>query len=101
MTALSRKSKKLLITLGIVLLILLTFVSLTIAYTMNIKGSGPLGVWFLLTFGVVIVLAQLIPACFLFSGLVNSAYSMFRKRNKGEEPTPLATAEKGIRKQEF
>jgi hypothetical protein len=40
---------------------------------------GLLGGCFFLTFGIIIVLAQLIPAAILFSSFVGTAVSFFRK----------------------
>ena len=37
------------------------------------RGLGLLGVWFFLTFGIVVVLAQLIPAGILFVSFVSAA----------------------------
>jgi hypothetical protein len=75
----SLNMKKILITLSLILVFLIGIFSLGIAYAGGIRGIGLLGVWFFLTFGVVIVLAQLIPAGILFSSLIGTVFSSSRK----------------------
>jgi hypothetical protein len=71
--------KKILIILSLILVFLIGLFSLGIAYAGGIRGIGLLGVWFFLTFGVIIVLAQLIPAGILFSSLIGTIFSSTRK----------------------
>jgi hypothetical protein len=73
------KMKKILIILSLVLILAIGIFSLGIAYAGGIRGIGLLGVWFFLTFGIIIVLAQLIPAGILFSSLIATTFSTFRK----------------------
>ena len=79
----SDKMKKILITLSLALVGAIALFSLGIAYAGGIRGIGLLGVWFFLTFGIIVVLAQLIPAGILFSSFIGTAFSSFRK---GEMP---------------
>jgi hypothetical protein len=75
----SLNMKKILVTLSLILVLLIGIFSLGIAYAGGIRGIGLLGVWFFLTFGVIIVLAQLIPAGILFSSLIGTIFSSTRK----------------------
>jgi len=79
----SEKMKKIIFTLILALILAITMVSLGIAYAGGVRGIGLLGVWFFLTFGIVIVLAQLIPAGILLSSFIGTAFSSFRR---GEMP---------------
>jgi len=74
---------KILIILGIALIVAIAMVSLGIAYAGGIRGIGLLGVWFFITFGIVVVLAQLIPAGILLSAFIGTAFSSLRR---GEMP---------------
>lgn len=75
----TEKMKKILIILGLALVIAIALFSLGIAYAGGIRGIGLLGVWFFLTFGIIVVLAQLIPAGILFSSFIGTAFSSFRR----------------------
>jgi hypothetical protein len=79
----SDKMKKILIILSLALVVAIALFSLGIAYAGGIRGIGLLGVWFFLTFGIIVVLAQLIPAGILFSSFIGTAFSSSRK---GEMP---------------
>jgi hypothetical protein len=79
----SGKTKKILTLLSLILVFAITLVSFGIAYAGGIRGIGLLGVCFFFTGGVVVVLAQLIPAGILISSFVGTAVSSFRK---GEMP---------------
>jgi hypothetical protein len=83
MRNMSDKMKKILIILSLALILAIAMASLGIAYAGGIRGIGLLGVWFFLTFGIIIVLAQLIPAGILLSSFIGTAFSSFRK---GEMP---------------
>jgi len=74
---------KILIVLSLALIVAIAMVSLGIAYAGGIRGIGLLGVWFFITFGIVVVLAQLIPAGILLSAFIGTAFSSFRR---GETP---------------
>jgi len=79
----SWKMKNILILLVLILVLAIALVSLGIAYAGGIRGIGLLGVCFFFTGGVIVVLAQLIPAGILFSSFVGTAFSSFRR---GEMP---------------
>ncbi len=78
-----RKMKIVLILLALILVLAIASVSLGIAYAGGTRGIGLLGVCFFLTGGVVVVLAQLIPAGILLSSFMGTAFSSFRR---GEMP---------------
>jgi len=77
------KMKIILILLSLMMVVAITLVSLGIAYAGGIRGIGLLGVCFFFTGGVIVVLAQLIPAGILFSSFIGTAFSSFRR---GEMP---------------
>jgi len=79
----SGKMKNILILLILILVLAIALVSLGIAYAGGIRGIGLLGVCFFFTFGIIVVLAQLIPAGILFSSFIGTAFSSLRK---GEMP---------------
>jgi hypothetical protein len=65
--------------LSLVLIISIALFSLGIAYAGGIRGIGLLGGCFFLTFGIIAVLAQLIPATILFSSFIRTVVSSNRK----------------------
>jgi hypothetical protein len=71
--------KNILIFLILILVLTIALVSLGIAYAGGIRGIGLLGVCFFFTGGVIVVLAQLIPAGILFSSFIGAATSPTRK----------------------
>lgn len=75
--------KKILVLLSLVLVLAIASVSLGIAYAGGIRGIGLLGVCFFFTGGVIVVLAQLVPAGILISSFVRTGFSSHRK---GEMP---------------
>ncbi len=75
----SAKMKKILAILGLVLILSITLFSLGIAYKGGIRGIGLLGIMFFFTFGVIVVLAQLIPAGILLSTIIGTAISPTRR----------------------
>jgi hypothetical protein len=77
------KMKKILFLLASVLVLVIALFSLGIGYAGGIRGIGLIGVCFFFTGGVVVVLAQLIPAGILFSSFIGTAFSSFRR---GEMP---------------
>jgi hypothetical protein len=62
-----------------VLITAIAFFSLGIAYAGGIRGIGLLGIWFFLTFGIIVVLAQLIPAGILLSSFIGTSFSSLRR----------------------
>jgi hypothetical protein len=79
----SGKMKKILVLLASVLVSTIALVSLGIGYAGGIRGTGLIGVCFFFTGGVVVVLAQLIPAGILLSSFIGTAFTSFRR---GEMP---------------
>ncbi|NWF94094.1 MAG: hypothetical protein HXY46_14430 [Syntrophaceae bacterium] len=75
--------RQILTILSLAFVVAVALTSLGIAYAGGIRGAGLLGVWFFLTFGIVVVLAQLIPAGILLSSFIGTAFSSHRR---GEMP---------------
>jgi len=82
----SKKMKKILTILSLVLIMSITLFSFGIAYQGGVRGIGLIGVMFFFTFGVIVVLAQLIPAGILLSSFIGTAISSARK---SEAPVPV------------
>jgi hypothetical protein len=72
-------SQKIFIILSLVLIMSIALFSLGIAYAGGVRGMGLLGVLFFLTFGIIVVLAQLVPAGILLSSFMGVSFSSFRK----------------------
>jgi hypothetical protein len=79
----SGKMKKILVLLASVFVLTIALFSLGIGYAGGIRGIGLIGVCFFFTGGVVVVLAQLVPAGILLSSFIGTAFTSFRK---GEMP---------------
>ncbi len=75
----SEKMKKILTILSLVLVMSITLFSFGIAYKGGVRGIGLVGVMFFFTFGIIVVLAQLIPAGILLSSFIGVSFSSFRK----------------------
>jgi hypothetical protein len=75
----SKSMKKILAILSLVLVLAIALGSVGVAYAGGIRGIGLLGVWFFLTFGILIVLAQLIPAGILLTSLIGSVFTPYRR----------------------
>jgi hypothetical protein len=73
------EAKKIFIILSLVFVMSVALVSMGIAFAGGVRGVGLLGVCFFLTFGIVVVLAQLIPAGILLSSFIGTTFSSFRK----------------------
>ena len=73
------EANKIFIILSLVLVMSIALVSVGIAYAGGVRGIGLLGVCFFVTFGIVVVMAQLIPAGVLLSSFIGTASSSFRK----------------------
>ena len=71
----NKKMRKILTTLSLVLIMSITLFSLGIAYQGGVRGIGLVGVMFFFTFGIIVVLAQLIPAGILLSSFIGAAVS--------------------------
>ena len=83
----SLKMKKILAVLSLVLIMSITLFSFGIAYKGGVRGVGLVGIMFFFTFGILVVLAQLIPACILISSFIGAVASPTRK---SEIPIPVA-----------
>ena len=83
----SKKMKKILTILSLVLVMSIALFSLGIAYEGGVRGIGLVGIMFLFTFGIVVVLAQVIPAGILFSSFIGAAIS---PRRRSEVPIAVA-----------
>jgi hypothetical protein len=79
MILMSFKMKKIFAILSLILILSITLFSFGIAYKGGVRGIGLIGVMFFFTFGVIVVLAQLIPAGILLSSFVGAAISPTRK----------------------
>jgi hypothetical protein len=79
MIAMSEKMKKILAILSLVLVMSITLFSLGIAYKGGVRGIGLVGVMFFFTFGIIVVLAQLIPAGILLSSFIGATVSPTRR----------------------
>ena len=86
MITMSTKMKKILTILSLVLVISIALFSFGIAYKGGVRGMGLIGVIFFFTFGIIVVLAQLIPAGILLSLFIRTAISPSRK---SETPIPV------------
>jgi len=73
------KIGKILFILSLVFIMSIIFASFGIAFAGGVRGAGLIGACFFLTFGIIIVLAQVIPAGILFSSLVGAITSPSRK----------------------
>ncbi len=82
----SDKMQRIMIVLGLVFVMAISAVSLGIAYAGGIRGIGLLGVWFFLTCGIVVILAQLIPAGVLIASFIASGVSSLKRHQ-----SPVAT----------
>lgn len=79
----SEKMKKILVLLASVFVLMIALFSLGIGYAGGVRGIGLLGVCFFFTCGIVVILAQLVPAGILLSSFIGTAFTSFRK---GEMP---------------
>jgi hypothetical protein len=79
----SKTAKRIVAILSSTLVIAIAIFSLGIAYAGGIRGIGLLGVWFFMTFGIAVVLAQVIPAVILFISFIGALLSPTRR---GEVP---------------
>jgi hypothetical protein len=79
MIPVSLKMKKILAILSLILIMSITLFSFGIAYKGGVRGIGLVGIMFFFTFGIIVVLAQLIPASILISSFIGAATSPTRK----------------------
>jgi hypothetical protein len=71
--------KNILILLCLIFVVAIALVSLGIAYAGGIRGIGLLGVCFFFTGGVIVILAQLVPAGVLLSSFIGAGFSSSRR----------------------
>ena len=83
----SKELKKILIVLSLILVLCIALFSLGIAYIGGVRGLGLLGTMFFFTFGIIVVLGQLIPAGLLFSSFIQAAIS---PKRRSEAPVAMA-----------
>jgi hypothetical protein len=79
MIAMSKNTKNILAILSLVLIMSITLFCFGIAYKGGVRGIGLVGVMFFFTFGIIVVLAQLIPAGILLSSFIGAAVSPTRR----------------------
>lgn len=70
--------EKILIILSLLLVLSIALTSFGVAYAGGVRGIGLLGVCFFFTFGIIVVLSQLIPAGILLSSLAGAVFSSSR-----------------------
>ena len=75
----SEDMKKIALILSFALVVAISLFSVSLAYAGGIRGVGLLGVWFFMTFGIVVVLAQVIPAGILFVSMINGVFTPARR----------------------
>lgn len=90
MVAMSSKMKKVLTILSLVLIISIILFSFGIAYKGGVRGIGLIGVIFFFTFGIIVVLAQLVPAGILLSSFIGTVISPTRR---SETSVPVTQGE--------
>ncbi len=73
-----RQTKRIFIILSSVLVFAILTGSFVIAYAGGVRGIGLLGICFFLSVGIVIVLAQVIPAGILVCMMIHSMFSSIR-----------------------
>jgi hypothetical protein len=71
--------RKILIILTLVLVISIVIATVAIAYAGGVRGTGLLGITFFISGGIIIVLAQVIPAGILLSSFISTVFSSLRK----------------------
>ncbi len=73
------KAGKILLILSLVFILSIALASFGIAIAGGVRGAGLVGASFFLTFGVIVVLAQLIPAGILISSCVGAVANRPRR----------------------
>jgi hypothetical protein len=75
----SKRMKRIFVILSLVLIFSIAMASLGIAYAGGVRGLGLLGICFFFTMGVIVILAQVIPAGILFLSMIKSIFSSSRR----------------------
>lgn len=65
---------KIISVLTLCLVSMFSIFSLVISYLGGVKGVGLIGVWFFMTFGMIVVLGQIIPAMILVFSFIKAIY---------------------------
>ena len=73
------KIEKILLIMSLVFILSIALTSIGIAYAGGVRGMGLIGGCFFFTFGIIIVLGQMIPAGLLLSSYIGTAFSSPRK----------------------
>ena len=73
------KMKKILMILSLVFMLSIMLASFGIGYVGGVRGVGLLGICFFLSFGIMVVLGQLIPAGVLLSSMIGAVVSPTRR----------------------
>jgi hypothetical protein len=81
----SDNMKKIAVILSFALVVAISLFSVSIAYAGGIRGIGLLGIWFFMTFGIVVVLAQVIPAGILFVAMINGVFTPAQRNERPVE----------------
>ena len=79
--------RKILIILALVLVASIIIATVAIAYAGGVRGAGLLGITFFISGGIIIVLAQLIPAGILLSSFISTLSSSLRKHEMSARTT--------------
>jgi hypothetical protein len=77
--------KKIALILSLTLVVAVSLFSVSVAYAGGIRGIGLLGVWFFMTFGIVVVLAQVVPAGVLLVAMVNGVFTPAQRNERPAE----------------
>ena len=75
----SKRMKKIVTILSLVLIFAIAMTSFGITYAKGVRGLGLLGITFFFSAGVIIILAQVIPAGIVFALMIRSAFSGSRR----------------------
>ena len=77
--------KKIALILSLVLVASISLFSVGIGVQGGVRGIGLLGIWFFMTFGIVVVLAQAIPAGILFVAMINGVFTPAQRNERPAE----------------
>ena len=77
--------KKIALILSLTLAVAISMFSISVGYAGGVRGIGLLGIWFFMTFGIVVVLAQVIPAGILFVSMINGVFTPAQRNERPVE----------------
>lgn len=72
--------------ISLAMVIGISLFSLATAWGGGVRGIGLLGMWFFYTFGIIVVLAQLIPAGIVLFSFIAGHFSPLKRE---EKPVPV------------